>query len=107
MIKKFYISDEDPQLWMIENRPKVMDLIYENIFDFYESGKSEKTIARIFTSYQIRKDGRNLTLDFALKKESLSDTLTKCQLYYEEIEQYERCARLFELKKIMEQDLVD
>ena len=107
MIKKFYISDEDPKLWMLDNRPKVMDLIYGNIFDFYDSDQNEKTIAKIVTSYKVKETGRNLSIDFALKRESLSDTLTKCQLYYEEIEEYEGCAKLFDLKKRMEQDLVD
>ena len=69
--------------------------------------QNEKTIAKIVTSYKVKETGRNLSIDFALKRESLSDTLTKCQLYYEEIEEYERCAKLFDLKKRMEQDLVD
>lgn len=107
MIHKFYITDQDPELWMVDNKPKVMNLIYDNIFDFYESGNSEQVIAKIITNYKMTKDGRNLKIDFAIKRENLLDTLTKCQLYFEEVEEYEKCAKLLELKKRLEQDLVE
>lgn len=102
MIKRFYIGDEDPEVWAVENKPHIMGVIYQTIFDFYESGQDEEIIAKIVSSYKKQKDGRNFVMYFALTRVNLSDTLTKCQLYYEELEEYEKCAKLFELKKLME-----
>ena len=102
MIKKFFIGDNDPEIWAVESKPQIMALIYQTIFDFYESGLDEKIIAKIISSYKKQEDGRNFVMYFALTRVNLSDTLTKCQLYYEEIEEYEKCAKLFELKKLLE-----
>lgn len=102
MIKSFYIGDEDSEVWVLENKPHIMGLIYKTIFDFYKSGKDEEIIAKIISSYKKQKDSRNFVTYFALKRVNLSDTLTKCQLYYEVLEEYEKCVKLFELKKLME-----
>jgi hypothetical protein len=102
MIKSFYIGDADSEAWVFENKPHIMKVIYETVFDFYKSGKDEEIIAKIISSYKKQKDGRNSVTYFALTRVNLSDTLTKCQLYYEELEEYEKCVKLFELKKLME-----
>jgi len=102
MIKKIKISpDVSMNEWIDNNRNFVMDIVYDNIFEFLESDEDRRIVLEVVMKQKMvinSSDYDGISMDFAITKNSIGDTLDRMISHYENIEQYEKCAKLVKLK---------
>jgi hypothetical protein len=104
--EKIYIERGIPlDEWMDKNKHIILNSIYNNIFDFLESDEDLRIVLKVTTKLTSElldtihpMDG--LTFDFMLIRSDIDNTIDALIRNYEEIEDYEKCSKLINLKKM-------
>ena len=101
-VKKIYLDTTVSLLdWVEENRPVIIETLYDNIFDFLDSDVDTKTVLKVEnrpTFNHINMESYGVTFDFMLIRSDISVTIDSMLEYYESIEDYEKCAKLMKTK---------
>ncbi len=101
-VKKIYLDTTVSLLdWVEENRPVIIETLYDNIFDFLETDTDSKTVLKVenrptFNASTMESYG--VTFDFMLIRSDILVTIDSMLEYYESIEDYEKCAKLMKTK---------
>jgi hypothetical protein len=102
-VKKIYLDTTTSILeWVDINRPVIIETLYDNVFDFLDSGKKSKTVLRVENkpvTNVIHLKSNGVVFDFMLVRSDISLTIDSMLEYYESIEEYEKCAKLVETKR--------
>jgi hypothetical protein len=102
-VKKIYLDNSVSLLdWVDENRPVIIETLYDNVFDFLDSGEKSKTVLKVQNKPVINiidLKSNEVTFDFMLVRSDISLTIDSMLEYYESIEEYEKCAKLVETKR--------
>jgi len=87
--------------WIDENRSVIMDTLYNNIFDFIESVEDKRIVLEVVFKKKLKmnySDFDGISMDFLITKKDISETVDRLLYYYEDLEEYEKCANLIKLK---------
>jgi hypothetical protein len=102
--KKIYIpKDVEIQNWVDDNRNEIMQSLYDNVFEFVKSKKDTAIVLQVISGHITRgrviDSSMSLNVDFIMIKDDILTTIDKLIYYMEEVEEYEKCAKLLNLKK--------
>lgn len=101
-VKKIYLDTTVSLLdWVDDNRPVIIETLYDNIFDFLDSGDASKTVLKVAnrpTFNTTTMESYGVTFDFMLIRSDITVTIDSMLEYYESIEDYEKCAKLMKTK---------
>jgi len=87
--------------WVDDNKSIIIETLYENIFDFYESELKTKTVLKITNKPTVNYNtikSHAVVFDFMLLRDDISLTIRSLLDYYESAEEYEKCAKLVDLQ---------
>ena len=103
--KKIYIAETIKiQKWADDNRETIMNTLYDNLFEFAISDDESRVVLKLITGSsgeaqrgRIRKGGYNI--EFIISKSDMDETIDNLLSYMTEIEEYEKCTKLINLRK--------
>lgn len=98
-IKTIYIGDRDIYSWtMDEGKSTIMPILLEKSKELIENDLESKKALRVEAIIR----GEKKAFDFFVKKEDISDTLSKIMNWALEEEHYEMCSEIKELERKLE-----
>jgi len=98
-IKTIYIGDRDIYSWtMDEGKSTIMPILLEQSKELIENDLESKKALRVEAIIR----GEKKAFDFFVKKEDISDTLSKIMNWALEEEHYEMCSEIKELERKLE-----
>jgi len=102
-IKKLYIDPGvDMENWSKENHSEIINCLYDNIFEFAKNDDTHKVVLKVITKPTEGDRSRfyfdGITFDFMLVRDDIDETIDALLEHLERMEEYEKCAKLVELK---------
>lgn len=103
--EEIYIDTTTPiPVWALSNKDKIMNALYDNIFDFVNNKEDRRCVLRVISQLKthtaVKKLQRNgVKVEFIISKNDINETIDKLIEHLEEIEEYEKCGELIKLKK--------
>ena len=102
--KEIYIGMEIViSKWADDNRNIIMNALYDNVFDFVDGDELTRCVLRVISkpkthakAKQINRVG--LSVDFVITRDDINETIDKLISHLVELEEYEKCAELLELR---------
>lgn len=101
--KKIYIDrDTDLEGWTERHHQLIVNILYDNVFDFVKGDELRRTVLRVITKDIPVYDGdtiyEGLSYDFMLIRDNINYTIDALIKNFEDLEEYEKCADLLELR---------
>ena len=98
-----YIDIETPMpKWIEENHILILNTLYNSIFDFVNGDDLKsvviKVIATSANSEYVKLLTPALVYEFMLIRDNINDTIDALIRNFEELDEYEKCAKLLELR---------
>jgi hypothetical protein len=88
--------------WVDTHHNIIVNTLYENIFDFIKGDEMKRVVLRVITKtipiYEGRINYEGISYDFMLVRDDINDTIDALIKNFEEIEDYEKCYELLQLK---------
>jgi hypothetical protein len=96
--KKIYIDPTTELVsWVDVHHNIIVNTLYENIFDFVRGDELKRTVLKVITK-NIPIYDRGVSYDFMLVRDDVNDTIDALIRNFEEMEDYEKCYELLQLK---------
>jgi hypothetical protein len=105
-VKKIYIDiDTYMERWVDDNHLEIIHTLYDNIFDFVRGDELRRIVLRVIAKPTVGDNNRfvfnGLSYEFMLIRDNIDDTISALIKNFEEIEDYEKCYELLQLKNEM------
>lgn len=105
-VKKIYIDIETSmEKWVDDNHLEIIHALYDNIFDFVRGDELRRIVLRVIAKPTVGDNNRfvfnGLSYEFMLIRDNIDDTISALIKNFEEIEDYEKCYELLQLKNEM------
>jgi hypothetical protein len=105
-VKNIYIDTEKSiGDWVENNHLEIMGVLYANIFDFSKGREPHRVVLRVITNPDLGNFNRvvfaGISYEFMLIRDDIIHTIDTLIANFEELEDYEKCYELLQLKNEM------
>jgi hypothetical protein len=105
-VKKIYIDIRTSmEKWVDDNHLEIIHILYDNIFDFVRGDELRRIVLMVIAKPTMSDNNRfvfsGISYEFMLIRDNIDDTISALIKNFEEIEDYEKCYELLQLKNEM------